>query len=63
MMVLILDQTLAAYKSRVTPRESASVTQMPDFINSTVKPYDLHINAAIPTQLESGGTPVATVTC
>ncbi|HCY75976.1 MAG TPA: hypothetical protein DHV28_08645 [Ignavibacteriales bacterium] len=56
------DQTLSAYKSRVSPRESASVTEYPTFVNATTTPYDLHINPANPTQLESGGTPVATVT-
>jgi hypothetical protein len=56
------DQTLTAYKGRITPRESASVTENPSFVNSTTPPYDLHINPAIPTQTESAGTPIATVT-
>ncbi len=48
------DQTLAAYKTRVAPRESASVTEMPPFI-SAVAPFNIHITPGIPTQAESGG--------
>ncbi|NWG27955.1 MAG: choice-of-anchor D domain-containing protein, partial [Ignavibacteriaceae bacterium] len=54
------DQTLAAYKTRVSPRDAASVSENPPFVNVTTAPYDLHINTAVATQLESGGTPVST---
>jgi hypothetical protein len=47
-------QTLANYKTAVTPREVASVTEMPPFI-SAVLPYDVHINPGVTTQAESGG--------
>jgi len=56
------DQTLAAYKTRVSPRDGNAVTEDPPFINSTVIPYNLHMSTVIPTQTESGGIPVATVT-
>ena len=54
------DQTLADFKTRVTPRESASFSENPTFINSTTTPYDLRINTTTPTQIESGGITVAT---
>ncbi len=53
------DQTLAAYKSRVTPRDAASITENPNFISTTGSNANfLHISTATPTQLESGGIPV-----
>ncbi len=48
------DQTLTAFKTRVSPRESVSVTEMPPFI-SVIAPFNLHINPGVPTQAESGG--------
>ncbi|HEX2788363.1 MAG TPA: T9SS type A sorting domain-containing protein [Ignavibacteria bacterium] len=51
-------QTIGDLKLHLDPRESASLTGNPPFVNSTVAPYDLHINVASPTQLESAGTPV-----
>ena len=56
------DQTLSEYQLRFAPLESASVTSMPPFVNSTVTPYDLHMSTTTPTQTESGGTPVAGIT-
>lgn len=52
------DETLAAFKNRVTPRETNSVSENAPFVNSTTTPYDLHINPTVPTQLESGGKPI-----
>jgi hypothetical protein len=52
------DSTLIQYKNRVSPRELNSVTENPTFVNSITPPYDLHINTTIPTQVESGGTPI-----
>jgi trimeric autotransporter adhesin len=49
------DQTLAAYKTRVAPRDSASISENPPFVNVTTVPYDLHIMANTATQLESHG--------
>jgi len=53
------DQTLAAYKTRVSPRESASVTEMPPFISSGA-PINIHITPGLPTQAESGGQQITT---
>jgi hypothetical protein len=52
-------QTLANYKTVVSPREASSVTEMPPFI-SAVTPYNLHINPGVLTQAESGGQVIAT---
>ncbi|MDR3666439.1 MAG: T9SS type A sorting domain-containing protein, partial [Ignavibacteriaceae bacterium] len=51
-------QTLTQLKSYLDPKDLNSVTVMPAFVNSTVKPYNLHISPGIPTQLESGGQPI-----
>ncbi len=53
------DQTIADFKTRVAPRESASISENPAFVNSTTPPYDLRINIAVPTQIESGGLPIS----
>jgi trimeric autotransporter adhesin len=52
------DQTLADYKSRVSPRDECSVTENPPFLNISISPYDLHIQESIPSQCESGGATV-----
>jgi hypothetical protein len=49
------DQTIAAFKSRVSPRDAASFTEMPPFVNISTTPYDLHISTSTATQVESGG--------
>jgi trimeric autotransporter adhesin len=54
------DQTLAAFKARVSPRDASSVTENPPFVNVTTPPYNLHIQTTINSQLESGGTTVST---
>lgn len=46
--------TLADWRT-ATGQDGQSVSQNPNFLSAT----DLHINTAIPTQLESGGTPIA----
>lgn len=57
------DSTIAAYKTRVTPRDSASFSENPPFLSTTGSSANfLHINPATPTQLESGGTPVGGIT-
>jgi photosystem II stability/assembly factor-like uncharacterized protein len=57
------DQTLAAFKTRVTPRETQSVTENPPFLSTTgADATFLHINPATPTRLESGGVPIAGIT-
>lgn len=52
-------QTIADLKTTLAPRESASVSENPNFVNVTTTPYDLKINPAIATQLESGATTVS----
>ncbi len=57
------DQTIAAYKARVGPRDSASVTENPAFLSTiAANATFLHINPAIATQLESGAVNVAGIT-
>ncbi|MBI5473305.1 MAG: T9SS type A sorting domain-containing protein [Ignavibacteriae bacterium] len=53
------DSTFADYKARVSPRDINSVAENPPFINVASTPYNLHINTATPTQLESGGGTVS----
>ncbi|MBZ0198384.1 MAG: hypothetical protein K8H86_00835, partial [Ignavibacteriaceae bacterium] len=53
------DQTIADYKTRVTPADGSSFTENAPFINSAIAPYNLHINPAVATQLESGASPVS----
>ena len=54
------DQTLLAYKTRVSPRELQSVTEIPPFVNTISSPWDLHLQNNIPTQCEAGGTIINT---
>jgi trimeric autotransporter adhesin len=57
------DQTLAAYKARVAPADAASVTENPAFLSTNGSHANfLHINTTVPTQIESGGTPVTGIT-
>ena len=50
--------TLSELKTRLSPRESSSISEMPPFVNVATPPYDLHITPGVATQLESGGQPV-----
>ena len=55
-----VDQTLAAFKARVAGRDAQSVTENPGFLSTAGASSDfLHIDPLVPTQLESGGVPVA----
>ncbi|MBE2218620.1 MAG: hypothetical protein IAE90_10470 [Ignavibacteria bacterium] len=54
------DQTLAAYKTRVNPKDNASATENPPFVNSVTAPYDLRVQTSVATVLESGGIVIAT---
>lgn len=57
------DQTLAAYKARVTPRDANSVTENPPFLSTTGSSANfLHIDPSIATQVESGAATVAGIT-
>ncbi|MBI4535500.1 MAG: hypothetical protein HY708_04420, partial [Ignavibacteriae bacterium] len=54
------DSSLFDFQNRVAPRDANSIAENPPFVNASTPPYDLHINPATPTQLESGGTPITT---
>ena len=57
------DQTLAAYKTRVATRDSASVTENPTFLSTTCGDANfLHVDTSVATQLESAGANVAGIT-
>lgn len=56
------DATIEAYKARVSPRETNSMSETVDFLSTN--PIDatyLHINSAIPNLLESRALPIASV--
>jgi hypothetical protein len=56
-------QTLAAYKGFAGNRDQASVTEDVAFLSTTgTAATFLHINPATPTQVESAGTPIASIT-
>lgn len=62
-------QTIAAYRTGVftagtiAPRDNFSVSEAPPFLSTTITdPTFLHISGATPTQIESGGQPIAGVT-
>ena len=58
--VSILDQTLAGYKIRVSPRDDLSMTENPTFLSVTGSSPDfLHINPVVATQIEKGGVAIA----
>lgn len=46
------DQTLTAYKARVTPRDAASFTELPPFISITGTDAIIALNPLVPTQAE-----------
>lgn len=55
--------TASAYKGLVNPAETNSVAENAPFLSLVgSSPQFLHINPAIPTQIESGGTPIAGIT-
>ena len=57
------DVGIAAYKTRVASRDSASFSENPPFLSTTGSSANfLHINTGTPTQLESGGIPVSGIT-
>ncbi|HEX2788360.1 MAG TPA: T9SS type A sorting domain-containing protein [Ignavibacteria bacterium] len=57
------DQTLAAFKTRVSPREQNSVTESPTFLSTTASNSDfLRPDSTIATFLESGATTVGGIT-
>ncbi|MBK8854851.1 MAG: hypothetical protein IPN10_12275, partial [Saprospiraceae bacterium] len=57
------DQTMAAFKVRVTPRETNSARELTPFLSLVGSNAGfLHIDPTIPTQAESGGVSVVGVT-
>lgn len=54
------DQTITAFKTRVDPRDTASFSELPPFVNMSTSPYDLHLQTTIITKCESGGSIVST---
>jgi len=53
------DSTLAQYKTRISPADGNSISELPPFVNITTTPYDLHLKTNVATQLESGGIVVS----
>ncbi len=49
------DQTIGAFRTRVSPRDQQSFSELPPFINVATAPFDLHINAAAATLCEANG--------
>ncbi|MFN3528993.1 MAG: choice-of-anchor Q domain-containing protein [Bacteroidia bacterium] len=52
-------ETIADYKTRVSPAESVSFTENVNFANTSSSPYNLSLNTATPTQCESGGQQIS----
>jgi len=59
-------QTLYAYKTGVftagtiAPRDAASITELPPFVNKSISPYDLRISTGSATLCEGRGSVVST---
>ena len=53
-------QSISDLKLLMSPRDANSVTENPPFVNVSTKPYDLRINPAIASQLESTGQIIST---
>ncbi len=49
-------QTLTAFKARMYPRETMSVTELSPFVNTIPGSMDLHLQTTIATQCEAGGS-------
>ena len=57
------DATLAAFKIRVSTRDTASITENPTFVSTTGSNVNfLHIDTTIATQIESGGSSISGIT-
>ncbi len=57
------DFTLSSYQTRVSPRESLSISSVPNFLSILPDNINyLHIDATITSPIESGGTAIATIT-
>lgn len=57
------DLTIADVRNRLTPRDANSISENPTFVSTVGSNANfLNVNNATPTQLESGGVPVAGIT-
>lgn len=52
--------TMGAFKTKVAPRDNASINYSPFFVNTSAAPYDLHIDPNFPTPVEGTARPVKT---
>ena len=52
------DQSISLYKARMTPRETASFSEIPPFADAAN--HNLHLLPAVPTMIESAGTRITT---
>jgi hypothetical protein len=50
---------LVDFKTLVAPKDNFSIAENTSFINTATSPYDLHVNPAIPAQVESAGAVVS----
>ncbi|MBI5648384.1 MAG: right-handed parallel beta-helix repeat-containing protein [Ignavibacteriae bacterium] len=56
------DQTLAAFRARVAPRDTLSLSGLPPFVNISTTPYDVHLDTVRVNMCESAGIAVAGIT-
>jgi hypothetical protein len=54
------DQTIAAYQTRVSPKDAGAFSEDSPLLNKATAPYDLHMSTSVPTLCESGGVVVST---
>ncbi len=52
-------KSLQDYKLKVYPKDIFSISENTSFINTATTPYNLHVNTAIPAQVESAGAVVS----
>ena len=55
-----LFSAMSDFQSFVAPRDAASISTNPTFVNTTVAPYDLHMQTGIASPFESGGIAITT---
>ncbi|HET9503676.1 MAG TPA: T9SS type A sorting domain-containing protein [Hymenobacter sp.] len=62
-IIVNAQQTLTAYKLFMTGREANSVTENPPFVSTSGTSANfLKVSTTVPTQIESGGTPISGIT-
>jgi hypothetical protein len=55
--------TMPSYKTLVAPRDAASFSENPTFVSTAGSNQNfLHLDTTLPTQIESGGQPIAGIT-